>query len=221
MNEFFLWVITGREQEMHWFCSFTLIRKEQVYFGSTSSPNKLGFGAKIWSTQSSFNQLNSVRFEGPSNLPQASKKNSINYSSAWMKLTFLQRFNWNCIWWIPVSIKDFLQLRNNGRVICSEADTCSWIEVIPYQVARPDVGSNVTDCIFAMVNPGKAWVDVSCTSPIVNGRPCQVEARHLVVLDLNFAWTFVVLWRIAEDIGVEERLQILICVVNKMSPICY
>lgn len=152
-----------------------------------------------------------------SELPQTKK---FNCSSAWIS-TVLQLFNRDSIWWVPVCIKDFLKLWNKVRVVRSKAYPTCCVKVIPNKIACPNVSSHITNCILPMVYPGISRVNISCTSCLMSGRSRQIETWNLIVLDLNFSRTFVVLWRRAEHIGVEERLQVLISVVNKMSPVCH
>lgn len=123
-------------------------------------------------------------------------------------MTVLQSFNWNSIWWIPVSIKDLLQLRNNGRCVSPEANPGCHIKVIPHEIACGNMGSNITNNILSMVDPCKIRIDVSCASSIWKfGRSC--------------ACTLIVLWRRAENIGVQEWLQVLICIADRIFPVCY
>ena len=136
-------------------------------------------------------------------------------------MTSLHFLNRNSIRWIPVSIKDFLKLWDYGGVVCTKADTCRCIEVIPYKIACPNVCSDITNCVFSMIDSGKTRIYISCTSSILNGRSCQVETWNYIVLDFHFSRAFVVLWGIAEVVGVEEGFQVKICVVDEVCPTCH
>lgn len=130
-----------------------------------------------------------------------------------------QLFNGNSIRWVPISIEDILKLRNNNRIICPKTNSWRCIEVIPYEIAGSNMSSDVTNCIFPMIDPRVPRVDVSCTIAMANRGPRHVVTWHLVVLDLDFPRTFVVFRRRAKNIGVEKRFQILICALDKMSPV--
>ena len=136
-------------------------------------------------------------------------------------MTFLKLFKWNSIGWVPISIKNFPELRDDGSVVCPKADTCCCEEVVPYKIASPNVCPYITNCIFSMIDSCKIRVYVSCSSSTLDGRPCHVETWNHIIFYLNFPRACVVFWGRAEIVGVEERLQVLICVVDRVCPICH
>lgn len=136
-----------------------------------------------------------------------------------ISMTVTQLLDGSSIWRIPICFEDFLKLWNNGRIVCPKANSGCRIEIIPNQIAGTDVCTNIANCVFPMIDSGVAWVDISSTLSFVNGRSGQVVTWHLMVLYLYTPRTSVLLGRIAEDIGVEKRLQVELSFFNKICPI--
>ena len=103
-------------------------------------------------------------------------------------------------------------------MISTEAHACGRVKIVPYEVARSNMCPNITDCILAVVDSRVSWVDVSSGCSFDNGSSSLSVPRHLVVPDLNFTGTVIVLGRGTQDVGVQERLEVLIGVPNEMCP---
>lgn len=133
----------------------------------------------------------------------------------------LQRLNQCSVRWVPIRIEDILQLRDDGGVVSSKAHSGGGVEVIPDEVAGADVGPRVTDSILAMVHPGVARVTVTCRSTALlrQCRPGLIVPGNYIVSDLHLAATVVILWRCAEDVGVQKVLQIIFGVWDEVCPV--
>lgn len=82
------------------------------------------------------------------------------------------------------------------------------------------MGPHIANSILSMVDPGVTGINISCAIiPFAFGWASQIESGHPVVLDLDLAGAFVIHRGRTEDVGIEEGLQVLICVLNEMSPI--
>lgn len=104
-------------------------------------------------------------------------------------------------------------------MVGSETDPCRGIEVIPHEVAGPNVGPLVADGVLAVVDPSVPGVGVSGGLPLLQGGAGGVESGHRVVPDLHLAAALVALGGGAEDVGVQEGLQILVGVLDEVRPV--
>lgn len=130
--------------------------------------------------------------------------------------------NWNCIWRVPICIKNLLKLQHNLGVVSSKTHTTCRIEVIPNKIAGSYVSSHIADRIFPVVHPRVIWILVSGFSSVSNRRSCLVKTRNHVVSNLHLNRTCVLhRGRGAKNIGVEQRPQVYISALNEMTPICY
>ncbi|KAK3437975.1 hypothetical protein EUGRSUZ_C02615 [Eucalyptus grandis] len=75
--------------------------------------------------------------------------------------------------------------------------------------------------MLPMVDLGVTRILIPSAGPIANHSSSRVKPRHHVVLDLEFARTIIVFRRGAENIQIEERLQVNVSVVYEMRPMCY
>ena len=97
-----------------------------------------------------------------------------------------------------------------SKISCSCATLAGW------QVPNltPAVPNEVAGPVCAQTSPTACWADISFN----NGGSSLFVTRHLAELDLNVTGTVVVLGRRTYDVGVQERLEVLMGVLNGMCP---